>query len=141
MTIIKHPRGGRDYDSEDFAYGAGTKLWYFKSKPSAGPVSPWLQDELNRLSNKEENPVKKPLEVSFIQRSVRELSAVDIDRLIKIDERFGAGKHEIQFIGQLRQIYHNAAETHIEYCNPNSEHGDLDSKTYGLDDIVLIEAT
>lgn len=82
--------------------------------------------------------IREALNGSFTTRSVRELSARDIDARVAFEYRDGDGQVLTFVIGDLRQIYHNAAETHLELVGTDREPADLTSYELGTQEMVWI---
>lgn len=82
--------------------------------------------------------IREALNGSFQSRSVRELSARDIDARVAFEYRDGDGKVLTFVIGDLRQIYHNAAETHLELVGTDQDTGDLTTYELGTQAKVWI---
>lgn len=82
--------------------------------------------------------IREALNGTFNQRSVRELSARDIDARIAFQHRDGPGQVLTFVVGDLRQMYHNSSETHLELVGTDSDCGDLTTYELGTQDKVWI---
>lgn len=82
--------------------------------------------------------IREALDAKFTTRSVRALSANDIGARVAFEHRDGPGQVLTFVVGDLRQIYHNSSETHLELVGTDQDQGDLTTYELGTQAMVWI---